>query len=66
MNATTCTACQRLASIGIKCNAHRSESTSARLIREAQTLGFDSTSTDWTTRALEAEQFLGAHPVVIN
>lgn len=63
---TTCAACNRLTTMGIKCNAHRSESTSARLIREAQALGFDSNSTDWTTRALEAERFLGARPIVIN
>jgi hypothetical protein len=62
----TCKACQRLSVVGLKCNAHRSESTSARLIREAQALGFDSDSTDWTTRVLEAEKFLGARPVVLN
>jgi len=66
IHAVPCKSCQELAVVGIKCNAHRSESTSARLIREAQALGFDSTSTDWTTRALEAEKFLGARPVVIN
>jgi len=59
-----CKACQSLAAIGVKCNAHRAESTSTRLIREATAAGF-TLSGSRVDQTLQAERLLGAKPVVI-
>jgi len=60
-----CQSCKELAVVGIKCNAHRTESTSTRLIREAQTLGYVLTGSR-VDQALQAERLLGARPVVLS
>jgi len=60
----TCLSCQQLAVVGIKCNAHRTESTSARLIREAKAAGHTLTGSR-VDQAMQAETLLGARPVYI-
>lgn len=54
----TCPACDRLPSV-LKCNAHRTESISAGVIRKARAAGYKGSD------PLEAERFIGARPVVI-
>ena len=61
----TCKSCQQLAVVGIKCNAHRTESTSTRLIREATEAGHALTGSR-VDQAMQAETLLGARPVVVN
>jgi hypothetical protein len=58
MTNTECPACKRLPSV-LKCNAHRTESISAGVIRKARAQGYTGTN------PLEAETFIGARPVVI-
>jgi hypothetical protein len=65
MNATDCKSCQELSAYGIKCNHHRTESTSGRLIRQATEAGHVLTGT-YVEQALAAERLLGARRVVIN
>ena len=60
-----CQSCKELSVVGIKCNAHRTESTSTRLIREATAQGFTLTG-DVVDQALQAESLLGARPVVLS
>jgi len=61
----SCKSCQQLAPAGIKCNAHRTESTSARLIREATAAGHALTGSR-VDQAVQAETLLGARPIVVN
>jgi len=58
MTNTGCPACDRLPSV-LKCNAHRTESISAGVLRKARAAGYKGSD------PLEAERFLGARPVVI-
>ena len=54
-----CPACDRLPSV-IKCNAHRTESISAGVLRKARAAGY--TGAD----PLEAERYIGARPGHVN
>jgi hypothetical protein len=58
MTKTQCPACDRLPSV-LRCNAHRTESVSAGVLRRARAAGY--TGTD----PLAAERFIGARPVHI-
>jgi hypothetical protein len=61
----TCKSCQQLAPVGIKCNHHRTESTSTRLICEAIAAGHVLTGS-YVEQAMQAERLLGARPIVVN
>ena len=56
---TNCPACDRLPAF-LKCNAHRTESISAGVLRKARAAGY--TGAD----PLEAERYIGARPVPVN
>ena len=56
---TNCPACNRLPAF-LKCNAHRTESISAGVLRKARAAGY--TGAD----PLEAERYIGARPVHVN
>jgi len=60
-----CQSCKSVAALGFKCNAHRTESTSVRLIGEAIKAGHTLTGSV-TEQALQAEALLGARPVVLS
>ena len=60
-----CTACARLAPMGIRCNAHRVESKSSELIRRATEAGHVLTGSR-VEQALAAEKALGLTGVRIN
>jgi len=60
-----CQSCKQLAVVGIKCNAHRVESTSTRLIREATEAGYTLTGSR-VDQAMQAETLLNARPVVLS
>lgn len=62
--STTCIACQALAPMGIRCNAHRTESTGSRLIREAIAAGHVLTGTP-AEQAIQAERLLGRRGIVV-
>lgn len=59
-----CQGCKNLAPVGIKCNTHRTESPSSRLIRLANAAGYTLTGSH-IEQALKAEKLLGARPVVV-
>jgi len=59
-----CKSCEQLSVVGIKCNAHRTESTSTRLIREATAAGFTLTGSR-VDQAMQAETLLNARPIYI-
>jgi len=61
----SCKSCKNLATVGIKCNAHRTASTSARLIAEATNAGH-ALSGSLVEQAMQAEALLGARPVVLS
>jgi len=65
MNAKTCTACKALAPMGIRCNHHRTESSTTRIVRQATEAGHEVTGTR-IEQALQAEKILGARPVYAN
>lgn len=62
MATTDCPTCAQFARTvpGLKCNRHRVESMSAALVRRAREAGYQGTD------PREAEQFLGARPIVVN
>lgn len=67
MNTTeiACKSCQQLSVVGIKCNHHRTESSSASILRHADEAGLVLTGTTRFERVLEAEKALGLKPVYI-
>ena len=60
-----CVGCWHLRSMGIKCNVHRTESSSARILRLADEAGLVLTSTTHREQVFEAERRLGLKPVYI-
>ncbi len=61
----SCLGCWQLQPMGIKCNIHRTESSSASILRYANEAGLVLTGTR-VERVLAAEKALGLKPVYIN
>ena len=65
MKATDCESCQQLSAFGIKCNHHRTESSSDSILRYAAEAGIVLTGATRRERVFEAEKALNLKPVYI-